>query len=57
MQQVLKVLTENSPKAVELFQQEARVLSELQSPGIPYLDQDSYFSYFPILRYNRIWVW
>jgi serine/threonine protein kinase len=44
--QVLKVLTENSPKAVELFQQEARVLSELQNSGIPYVDRDSYFSYF-----------
>jgi len=28
---VLKVLTENNPKAVELFQQEAKVLSQLNS--------------------------
>ncbi|MGK7876340.1 MAG: RDD family protein [Xenococcaceae cyanobacterium] len=33
--QVLKVLTNNHPKAVELFEQEAQVLSQLNHPGIP----------------------
>ncbi len=32
---VLKVLINNDPKAVELFEQEARVLSQLNHPGIP----------------------
>ncbi|MDZ8184758.1 MAG: hypothetical protein RMX96_07905 [Nostoc sp. ChiSLP02] len=32
---VLKVLTENNSKAIELFQQEAKVLSQLNSAGIP----------------------
>lgn len=45
---VLKVLTETHPKAVELFQQEALVLSQLQSSGIPRVEQDSYFTITPI---------
>jgi eukaryotic-like serine/threonine-protein kinase len=45
--EVLKVLTETSPKAVELFQQEARVLSELRHPGIPHVEPNNYFVYFP----------
>jgi hypothetical protein len=44
---VLKVLINNQPKAVELFQQEARVLSELNHPGIPKVERDAYFVYFP----------
>ncbi|MDH6098665.1 protein kinase [Anabaenopsis sp. FSS-46] len=44
---VLKVLTENNTKAVELFQQEAKVLTQLQSAGIPRVDQDGYFTFFP----------
>ncbi len=42
---VLKVLTNNDPKAVELFQQEARILKQLNHPGIPQGDSD--FSYSP----------
>jgi serine/threonine protein kinase len=45
--EVLKVLTYDEPKAIELFQQEAKVLSELDHPGIPKVDQDSYFVYHP----------
>lgn len=44
---VLKVLTENNSKAIELFQQEAKVLSQLNSDGIPKVDSDSYFTFIP----------
>ncbi len=44
---VLKVLTEDHPKAVELFQQEAQVLSQLQSSGIPKVERDAYFTITP----------
>ncbi|PLZ91314.1 hypothetical protein CEN44_08855 [Fischerella muscicola CCMEE 5323] len=44
---VLKVLTQSEPKAIELFQQEAEVLAQLNHPGIPEVEPDSYFVYFP----------
>lgn len=44
---VLKVLTENNSKAVELFQQEAKVLSQLNSVGIPKVEADGYFTVLP----------
>jgi len=44
---VLKVLINNSPKAVELFQREAEVLSQLNSPGIPRVEPNSYFIFHP----------
>jgi serine/threonine protein kinase len=44
---VLKVLTDDNSKAIELFQQEAQVLSQLQSPGIPKVDPDGYFTVLP----------
>ncbi len=40
---MLKVLVEDSPKALELFTQEAAVLSSLQHPGVPTVDADGYF--------------
>ena len=43
---VLKVLMDNHPKYVELFQQEAQVLSILNHSGIPKIDLDGYFLYF-----------
>ena len=43
---VLKVLTDNNPKYVELFQQEARVLEITNHPGIPNLDPNGYFTYY-----------
>ncbi|MGK7897483.1 MAG: serine/threonine protein kinase [Xenococcus sp. (in: cyanobacteria)] len=43
---VLKVLTDNHPKYVELFQQEARVLEMMDHPGVPKIDIDGYFTYF-----------
>ncbi|MBE9214020.1 RDD family protein [Plectonema cf. radiosum LEGE 06105] len=43
---VLKVLINNHPKAVELFQREAEVLKSLNHPGIPKVESDSYFAYF-----------
>jgi hypothetical protein len=48
-QQVLKVLLDNSPKALQLFEQEAAVLARLQHPGVPRVDQDSYF----VVRINN----
>ncbi|MBW4635016.1 MAG: serine/threonine protein kinase [Iphinoe sp. HA4291-MV1] len=44
---VLKVLINNQPKAVELFQREAEVLALLNHPGIPKVESNSYFVYFP----------
>ncbi len=40
---VLKVLQETTPKALELFEQEARVLMSLRHPGIPSVEPDGYF--------------
>ncbi|BAZ32894.1 serine/threonine protein kinase [Cylindrospermum sp. NIES-4074] len=44
---VLKVLINEHPKAVELFQREAEVLARLNHPGIPNVDTDGYFTFFP----------
>ncbi|PMB49771.1 serine/threonine protein kinase [Fischerella thermalis CCMEE 5205] len=44
---VLKVLTDDNSKAIELFQQEAQVLSQLQCTGIPKVDHDGYFTVLP----------
>ncbi len=44
---VIKVLYKNHPKAVSLFQQEAKVLSRLHHPGIPKVESDGYFIYWP----------
>ncbi|MFN7283730.1 MAG: SUMF1/EgtB/PvdO family nonheme iron enzyme [Dolichospermum sp.] len=51
---VLKVLTNNQPKAIELFKQEATVLSQLNHPGIPKVEPDAYFVYFPHESRNSI---
>ncbi|MGH2412525.1 MAG: protein kinase domain-containing protein, partial [Microcystaceae cyanobacterium] len=42
---VLKVLTNNHPHAIALFQQEAQILSQLNHPGIP--QGEGSFTYFP----------
>jgi serine/threonine protein kinase len=44
---VLKVLINNSPKAVELFQREAEFLSTHNSSGIPKAEKGSYFVFQP----------
>ncbi|MBD2136725.1 protein kinase [Anabaena sp. FACHB-1237] len=47
---VLKVLNNYDPKAIELFKQEADVLSKLSKlnhPGIPQVEPDAYFIYKP----------
>ena len=44
---VLKVLTSNHPKYVELFQREAQVLSQLNHRGIPNVEPDAYFLFWP----------
>ncbi|MGB3421007.1 MAG: bifunctional serine/threonine-protein kinase/formylglycine-generating enzyme family protein [Dolichospermum sp.] len=51
---VLKVLINNQPKAIELFKQEAAVLSQLNHPGIPKVEPDAYFVYFPNESRNPI---
>ena len=43
---VLKVLINNHPKAVELFQREAEVLKSLNHPSIPKVESDSPTVYF-----------
>ncbi|WP_026100140.1 serine/threonine protein kinase [Fortiea contorta] len=42
-EKVLKVLVAEAPKALELFQQEAAVLSRLRHSGVPQVDADGYF--------------
>jgi len=49
---VLKVLTLNIAKAVELFQQEAAVLKQLRHPGIP--QGDGYIEFFPKNSQNPV---
>ena len=44
---ILKVLTDNLPKHVELFQREAFLLSQLHHPGIPAVEDGAYFTYCP----------
>lgn len=44
---VLKILTDNTPKAIELFRQEAKVLSQLKNAGIPKVEADGYFTILP----------
>lgn len=44
---VLKVLIDQQPKAVELFTREAQVLSQLRHPGIPHVDTDGHFIFWP----------
>ncbi|NEP39282.1 MAG: protein kinase [Okeania sp. SIO2H7] len=44
---VLKVLLKSHPKAIELFKQEAEVLIGLKDPGIPRVDPDGYFTFYP----------
>ncbi len=44
---VLKVLTDDNPKAIALFQREAQVLSHLNHPGIPRVEPDGYFTVLP----------
>ena len=42
-EKVLKVLVEDSPKAQELFAQEASVLISLRHPGVPKVERNGYF--------------
>lgn len=44
---VLKVLTKNHPKYVELFLRESQILALLEHPGIPRVEPDTYFTFFP----------
>lgn len=43
LERVLKVLVDTTPKALQLFEQEAAVLARLAHPGIPRVEKDSYF--------------
>ncbi len=42
-ERVLKVLLETSPKARELFKQEAEILQSLRHPAVPIVEPDGYF--------------
>jgi eukaryotic-like serine/threonine-protein kinase len=44
---VLKILSKNQPKYVELFHREAQVLSQLRHPGIPEVEPNALFTYLP----------
>ncbi len=47
---ILKVLKEDystNPKVVELFQQEAAVLIQLNHPSVPKVEPEGYFQFFP----------
>lgn len=44
---ILKILTDNYPKHVELFQREANLLSQLNHPGIPKVEPNAYFTFYP----------
>lgn len=48
---VLKVLSNNSPKAIELFQREAEVLKALNHSGIPKVESDGYFT----VKFENAW--
>ena len=44
---ILKPAHNHNAKAVQLFQQEARVLSELRHSGVPAVDSEGYFKFEP----------
>jgi len=44
---VLKSSHNDNPKVLELFQREAKVLSQLHHPGVPRVAPDGYFAYWP----------
>jgi eukaryotic-like serine/threonine-protein kinase len=44
---VLKILSRNEPKYVELLQREAQFLSQLNHPGIPNIEPNGHFAYTP----------
>ncbi|MCP2730707.1 serine/threonine-protein kinase [Limnofasciculus baicalensis] len=44
---ILKPKHNKNPRVIELFQQEAAVLSQLNHPGIPKVESDGYFQFFP----------
>ena len=44
---VLKLKHNENERAVELFKQEAEVLSQLNHPGIPKVEVDGYFTFIP----------
>ena len=43
---VLKILSKNDAKYVELFRREAQVLSQLDHPGIPAVEPNAYFEFY-----------
>jgi serine/threonine protein kinase len=51
---VLKILLTDYPKAVELFQQEAQVLAQMNHESIPKLSGNGYFSFQPTWQQNPV---
>jgi eukaryotic-like serine/threonine-protein kinase len=43
----LKVQSHNGPKHVELFRREVQALSQINQPGIPAIEENAYFTFFP----------
>jgi eukaryotic-like serine/threonine-protein kinase len=43
----LKVQNHNGPKHVELFHREVEVLRQINQPGVPAIDENAYFTFFP----------
>lgn len=44
---VLKASYNHNDKVLELFRREAQVLGQLNHPGVPHVEPDGYFQYFP----------
>jgi serine/threonine protein kinase len=47
IRKVMKVLKDDSPQLIEMFEREALTLQELKHPGIPQVDIDGYFPFTP----------
>ena len=47
VRRVMKVLNSDDPKLIELMEREATVLQLVDTPGIPLVDIDGYFSFTP----------
>ncbi len=51
---LMKVLLISDAQAVAIFQQEARILSQISHPGTPKIDPDGYFTFHPQGRLSSL---